>query len=166
MALTTKLAARFRSIGAAVVFLACTETAAIDINQHGLTGSWYEPAMSGEGIMLEVYPNAVAPGIGFLQGSWFTFKPIGYWDYDWEHRWYTFSGPVIGGQSSATLTIYQNVGGNFNAPPVTSAAAIGTVVLSFQDCGTATIQYSFTDGSHRPGTIPLTRLTPNATRPP
>ena len=162
-ALTTKLDALLRSIACAIAFLACTETAAIDINQHGLTGSWYEAAMSGQGIMLEVYPNAVAPGIGFLQGSWFTFSRIEPWDYDWEHRWYTFSGSVIAGESTATLTVYQNVGGNFDAPPATAAVPIGTVVLSFADCGTATMQYAFTDDTSRTGAIPLTRLTPNVT---
>ncbi len=136
---------------------------AVDLNQHGLTGTWYQPAMSGQGILLEVYPDAVAPSIGFLQGSWFTFKTIGVWDYDWEDRWYTFSGNAPAGQSSATLTIYQNVGGNFDAPPATSATPVGTVVLSFQDCVTATMTYAFSDGSNRHGVIPLVRVTPNVT---
>ena len=136
---------------------------AVDLNQHGLTGTWYQPAMNGQGILLEVYPNAVAPGIGFLQGSWFTFKQIGYWDYDWEHRWYTFSGSVPAGQSSAIVTVYQNVGGNFNSPPATPATPVGTAVLSFQDCATGTMTYTLDDGIDRHGVIPLVRLMPDVT---
>ena len=135
----------------------------LDLNQHGLTGSWYQPSTDGQGIEIEVYPNLVAPGTGLLQGSWFTF------DYAApggapSQRWYTFSGNVQTGQTSATpLTLYQNVGGNFNALPITSAVQVGTVLLSVADCMTATMAYTFTDGSARSGSIPLVRLTPNVT---
>src|SRR5512143_1134068 len=72
---------------------------AADLNRHGLTGSWYNPAASGQGIELEVYQDAIAPGIGYLQGSWATFA-IG-----WENgqRWYTFGGTVRTGQASSTF---------------------------------------------------------------
>ena len=29
----------------------------VDLNQHGLTGSWYEAATSGQGLEVEVFPN-------------------------------------------------------------------------------------------------------------
>jgi len=155
-------------------------TQRVDINQHGLTGSWYNPATSGQGIQLEVYPNMVAPGTGFLQGGWMTFGYVspadftagagatcGYWDYGCDYpapqRWYTFSGNVTAGQSSATLLLYKNVGGNFNALPATSAVVVGTVKLSFEDCTTTTMDYVFSDGSNLSGTIPLVRLMPNVT---
>jgi hypothetical protein len=170
-AFATKLKAlsclvRGLTMALAIVPVSLAGTArAFDLNQHGLTGSWYDPALSGQGIVLEVYPNAVGTGIGYLFGSWFTFEPIEYnWDYDGEQRWYTLGGDAPAGQSSATLTIYENVGGNFNTLPVTSAAAIGWAVLSFQDCATATMEYTFPfrDGS-RYGVIPLVRLTPDVT---
>ena len=31
--------------------------ATLDLNQHGLTGSWHEPPTSGQGIEVEVFPN-------------------------------------------------------------------------------------------------------------
>ena len=117
-----------------------------DLNRRGLTGSWYQPATSGQGVELEVYEDLVAPGTGYLQGAWFT--------YDYKaaggaasQRWYTFGGVVPTGQSSATLTLYQNVGGNFNALPVTSAVPVGNVVLTRVDCNHITMAYTFTDGS-------------------
>ena len=36
--------------------------AGLDINQHGLTGSWYEAATSGQGLEMEFFPDLVAPG--------------------------------------------------------------------------------------------------------
>lgn len=132
----------------------------IDLNQHGLTGSWYKPATSGQGIEVEVYPNQ-SPGAGFAQVSWFTYDSVAGGA---EHeRWYTLSGPVMSGQPNASLTIYQNLGGNFNAAPMTTAQPVGTATLSFDTCTSGQLSYSFTDGTARQGTIALTRLTQNVT---
>jgi hypothetical protein len=137
---------------------------AVDINQHGLTGSWYDPAAVGQGVEIEVFQDAIAPGVGYLQGSWATFA-VG-----WEigQRWYTFGGTVRTGQSGATFTLFENVGGGrFNAPPATKSTPIGTVALSFLDCSTASIRYQdvLWDRYWGPssGTMPLVRLTPNVT---
>jgi hypothetical protein len=133
----------------------------MNIDQQGLTGSWYQPVTSGQGIEIEVYPNLVNASTGFLQGSWFTYDttavsgPAG-------QRWYTFSGNAPAGSPGATLTIYQNVGGNFNAAPITTVVPVGTANITFSDCTNASFTYSFTDGRSS-GVIPLVRLTPNVT---
>jgi hypothetical protein len=133
-----------------------------NIDQQGMTGSWYQPATSGQGIEVEVFPDHVAPGTGFLQGGWFTFDDAASGSAD-HNRWYTFGGNVRAGDSAAVLHLYQNVGGNFNALPVTTSLQVGDVGLSFGDCMTAQLNYTFTDGSGRNGVVPLTRLTPNVT---
>jgi hypothetical protein len=135
--------------------------AGVELNQHGLTGSWYEPATSGQGFEVEVFPDLTAPGTGLTQVSWFTYDTTsGGADHQ---RWYTLSGPVVTGQSTAALTIYQNTGGNFNALPVTTAQAVGTATLRFDSCSSGSLAYTFTDGTGRADTIPLTRLTQNMT---
>jgi hypothetical protein len=132
-----------------------------DLNQHGLTGSWYEPITSGQGFEVEVYPDLLAPGTGLAQVSWFTFDAaVGGADHQ---RWYTLSGPVVTGRASASLTIYQNTGGNFNALPITGSHAVGSATLAFDSCTSGSLNYNFTDGSGRSGTVPLTRLTRNIT---
>ena len=132
-----------------------------DLNQHGLTGSYYEPATSGQGVELEVYPDLTAPGTGLAFLSWFTYDSVvGGAD---RQRWYTADGPVVTGQPSATLTINRNTGGNFNAPPITESNGVGTATLSFDSCTTGTLSYTFTDGSGRTGSIPLRRLTQSMT---
>ena len=132
----------------------------LDLNQHGLTGSWYEPVTSGQGIEVEMFPD-LSPGTGSTFVSWFTYDTIiGGVE---RQRWYTAQGPVVTGQPNAALTIYRNAGGNFNAPPVTTAQVVGTATLSFDTCASGQLAYAFTDGTGRTGRIPLTRLTQNAT---
>ena len=133
--------------------------ATISLNQHGLTGSWYKPATDGQGVEVEVFANPSGSGSTFV--SWFTYDTvIGGAE---RQRWYTAQGPVVTGQPNAALTIYQNTGGNFNAPPATNAQAVGTATLSFSNCDSGQLTYSFTDGTNRSGAIPLTRLTQNVT---
>ena len=67
------------------------------------------------------------------------------------------------GQPNASLTIFQNVGGNFNAPPITNGVPVGTATLSFATCTSGQLDYTFTDGSGRAGSIPLTRITQSVT---
>ena len=141
-------------------FSAIGPTPGPDMNQQGLTGSWYEPATDGQGFELEVYPNFVAAGTGYAFVSWFTYDTVvGGAD---RQRWYTLGGNVVNGQPAA-LTIYQNTGGNFNGPPVTNGIVVGTATLTFDSCTSGTLTYTFTDGSGRAGSIPLTRLTKNET---
>lgn len=133
-----------------------------DLNQQGLTGSWYEAAQSGQGFEIEIYPYLIAAGTGLLQGAWFTFDqaPAGGADHQ---RWYTFSGQTQSGAANVAVTIFQNTGGNFDAPPLTNPVAVGRGAVSFDSCTGASLDYTFTDGSGRSGMIPMTRLTPNVT---
>jgi len=133
----------------------------IDLDQHGLTGSWYDPRTSGQGFMVEVLPDLSSPGTGLVLVSWFTYDTVA--GGAERQRWYTAQGAVVTGQPTAALTIYQNTGGNFNAPPVTNAQAVGSATLSFDTCSSGQLTYVFTDGTGRAGTIPLTRLTQNVT---
>jgi hypothetical protein len=133
-----------------------------DLNRRGLTGSWYQAATSGQGVELEIYPDMITAGTGFVQGAWFTYDYRAA-DGAAAQRWYTFSGNVQSGQPSATLTLYENTGGNFDVPPVTNAMPVGSVVFSAADCDHTSMSYNFTDGSGRSGAIPMTRLLPNVT---
>ena len=127
-------------------------------NQHGFTGSWYEVATSGQGIEVEVYTG---PGPASMFVSWFTYDPTaGGADHQ---RWYTAFGNVVLGQPIVPLTIYQNTGGSFDAPPITNGQPVGTGTLYFDSCLSGSFSYSFSDATGRMGSIPLTRLTQNMT---
>ena len=75
----------------------------------------------------------------------------------------TAQGSVTTGQATAQLTIFQNTGGNFDAPPITNARAVGTATLRFDTCSSGHLDYAFSDGSGRSGTIPLSRAIQNVT---
>src|SRR5204862_7558910 len=97
-------------ISACLVPYGIARASAPDMNQQGLTGSWYEQATDGQGFEVEVYPDFVAPGTGYVFMSWFTYDTVTGGP---EHqRWYTLGGNVASGQA-ASLVIYQNTGGNF-----------------------------------------------------
>jgi hypothetical protein len=134
----------------------------LNLNQFGLTGTWYNSATTGQGFLLSFYPDLVGPGTGFLAGGWFTYDvaPAGGAD---RQRWYTFSGNAPAGAASAQVTIYAATGGNFNAAPKVPAVEVGQGMLQFADCGSGTFSYTFSDGSGRTGSIPLSRLTANVT---
>lgn len=82
--------------------------------------------------------------------SWFTYDTtVGGAG---QQRWYTAQGTVTTGQATAQLTIFQNTGGNFDAPPITGRA-VGTATLRFDTCSSGQLDYAFSDGSGRSGTF-------------
>jgi len=145
-------------IMSALLLASLSDAHAVNLNQHGITGSWYNAATGGQGIEVEVYPDFGNAGEGLLFAGWFTFDvaaPGG-------QRWYVLSGNVSGSIDSANLGIYTQYGGNFNAPPALgTAVSVGQATLQLSDCTHGTLSYTFTDG--RTGNIPLTRLTANVT---
>ncbi len=130
--------------------------AAPNLNQQGLTGAWYDPTMPGQGLLIETYPDLLGSGTGFVFGGWFTYEAVGGVE---QQRWYSFSGSITDGVSTAAVTIYRNTGGNFDAAPVTFAVEVGTGELRFDSCTAGRFDFSMSDG--RSGTMLLTRLLPD-----
>ena len=168
-----KFARSIRGVMLAIVVLPIAFASASVPLQRGLSGAWHQTAIPGQGIVLEVYPDAVAPGIAYVQGSWLTFYVPGHWDVCCDtsanaQNWFSFSGAAPATAASVALTLHANVGGDFNAPPVTSAEPAGTVVLRFSDCTTASMDWALSDlsgstGDPVSGTMLLTRLAPSIT---
>jgi len=128
----------------------------VNVNQEGLSGTWYNPATSGQGMQFQFSPDDDNPGDGTLFGAWYTYDVPGPPS---SQRWYSVQTELTGDAQSATVRIYRNTDGNFDAPPVTSAEQVGTGVLTFDTCDTGEFSYVFGDG--RVNTIPLRRLLPN-----
>jgi plastocyanin len=128
-----------------------------DLNQHGLAGAWANPATESQGVVMDVFPDLYAPGTGLLFGGWFTFDvtaPGG-------QRWYTVQGQVTDTDDSATMPIYQTLGGAFDTAQATTTTAVGQATIHFDDCSHGSLAYTFSDGSGRQGIVPLTRLLDN-----
>ncbi len=123
------------------------------INQ-GISGSWFEPATSGQGFLIDVDPT-----IDFIFVAWFTYndgenvKAIGSPD----QRWFSASGNYSG--NGANLPIFVSSGGVFDDPQSTTTKQDGTMNISFSDCGSGTIQYNIASAGLS-GTIPIQRALP------
>lgn len=149
------------TVGAVPNYSVVTSSAglSVNLNQHGLTGAWYNQSTSGQGFYLDALPDANGAGKGVLNAGWFTYDVTA----AGGQRWYSLQGEVTSTNPVASLTIYTGTGGNFSAGPSVSATAVGTATLQFVDCTHGVLRYTFTDGSNRKGFIGLTRLTGNPT---
>lgn len=137
-----------------VVQNADAQAGAVNPDQFGLAGAWYDPATSGQGLVIAAYPDVGGAGKGLLAAGWYTYdtSAVG------GQRWYSLQGAANAGAMSSSLDIYTAAGGNFNAPPTISASKVGSATLTFGDCAHAALTYSFSDGSARIGAINLTRI--------
>ena len=135
------------------------QAGAVNLDQHGVTGTWANLATSGQGLVMEVYPDFFGAGRGQLFGGWFTYDT----SVAGGLRWYTIQGEVAAGSPSAAMPIYQSLGGRFDAPQATTLTTVGQATLSLSDCMHGTLAYAFSDGSGRSGSIPISRLLSNIT---
>lgn len=123
-------------------------------NQQGVTGAWADLSTSSQGVVLEAFPS-----IGQFFGGWFTFDTTA----AGGQRWYTIQGNVNASSPTSDLQIYRFTGGRFDSAQASQMSAVGSVQMRFNDCSHATLDYHFSDGSGRNGTLDLTRLsTPTA----
>lgn len=123
--------------------------------EYGHTGSWYEPATSGQGMLLEVDPPR-----GAIQASWYTYDYAdARGDGSQTPTWYIAQGNLDG--TRAALTVFRTVGGRFDDPAATMTEAVGTLTLFVRSCNRIDAEYSLTlAGQARNGSIALERLTP------
>jgi hypothetical protein len=128
----------------------------VNLDQHALTGSWYNPATSGQGFEIEIYPDVGDPTQGILFAGWFTYDASGLH----SQRWLALTGPASAQIPTSNLQIYDVEGGNFAMPPALPPGyPLGIATLQFSDCNSGSVVYQFSDG--RSGIVPLVRLTPN-----
>jgi serine protease len=109
-----------------------------------LNGAWM-PVL-GQGLHINVLP--LDPTSNFMVvAKWSTFTPFTATNFVSEPRWYTLIGNYLPGSRRVdNMRIYQNVGGNLNAPPNTNGVDVGSASLEFLNCGTLRMQYQLTNG--------------------
>jgi hypothetical protein len=113
------------------------------------TGSWYDPAQSGHGLVLEVLPG------NSLLAYWFTFNPAGN-----QQAWFGGAG-TYSGNTATIMQVEQPTGGrwipNFN-PDTIVRHPWGTLTLTFTDCNHGKVDFNSVFG-YGSGSMDLTRLT-------
>jgi hypothetical protein len=135
---------------------------AIPFAQEGLTGTWYDPSTSGQGFELVIQSPEAIGGFPFF-GAWYTYDFSGI---STEQRWYSLQSASPSSTAPASFTIFRNTGGNFAAPPETTAERVGTGTLAFYSCTSGLLSYAFDPGfggdvTFFTGSIPIRRLMPN-----
>lgn len=114
-----------------------------------LSGMWWVPTRSGEGLMLEFgdvggRPHALV--------TWFTYA-------NGSQRWLAGSAPIAQGQSSVTIEVVRTSGADFGAlfdPDAVVRTQWGTLTLTARDCQRMDLDWSTTDGAS--GALALTRF--------
>lgn len=128
-----------------------------------LSGAWYDPNTSGQGLLVEVNPVG-----NYLAAAWYTFSPNGQATGGGaSQRWYTLqAAPLSPGSKTITnVDIYTRTGGVFDNAAPSTQSKVGSATLTFQDCNTATLTFSFSSGSSagQSGSINLQRVGPAPT---
>ncbi len=122
---------------------------------HG--GAWFNPATSGQGIVLEVLP-----ALNQLFAAWFTFDAADDADDGGKvgangQRWLTAQGGINGNR--AQLVLSETSGGAFDNAQATSTQSVGTLTIEFFDCASGRVDYSLDDGATIGG-FEIQRLAP------
>lgn len=119
------------------------------IPNDGLTGAWHNPAIPGQGLMVDIKTE-----IDLFFAAWFT--------YDNEQpgalRWLTVQG-ALGSGTNIEATVYNTTNGLFNALSETETVPVGTAEIHFLDCSTAVFSFQIDGGPS--GSIELERSVPN-----
>ncbi|MFI4970660.1 MAG: protease pro-enzyme activation domain-containing protein, partial [Lysobacterales bacterium] len=115
------------------------EPPGVNLDQHGLSGSWANPATAGQGLLMDIEPDFYGSGTGLLFGGWFTYDT----NVAGGRRWYTIQTVVRDGYLTEQSQIYLTQGGAFDSSLATDTSAVGNATLHFSDCMHGTLQYTF-----------------------
>jgi YVTN family beta-propeller protein len=132
------------------------EDTGFEINA-GLNDAWFEPATSGQGFFVTVYPNSRQLFLG-----WFTYdseRPaseglavLG----DPGHRWLTAQGPYEGNRAVLEVTLTR--GGEFDrGVPAPVRDSVGSLEVEFSSCNSGVLTYDLW-GADLQGVIPIERI--------
>lgn len=126
----------------------------------GLNDAWYDPATSGQGFFINVFPGQGEGGLVFL--AWFTFDAVRPGDDvaavlgGAGQRWFTAIGAYEGGRSTLELSVTR--GGRFDrAMPQPATETVGSLELEFTGCNRAIVRYDLPDAGLS-GEIELRRV--------
>jgi len=107
------------------------------------SGSWYDPATSGQGLEMTIIPGGGGSN-GLVFAAWFTFDPAGRSDDPIHQHWFTLQGDLANATSgTVTLPIYRIIGGTFDGTPTQNYSLVGHATLTMQACDKAQLDYQF-----------------------
>jgi N-acetylneuraminic acid mutarotase len=120
-----------------------------------VSGAWFDPARSGEGIILQFLPN------GQALATWFTYPAASDNNPGSEQAWLITDGSSIEGGKIKFARVLQPQGGVFGDafdPARITSPLWGTMELEFRDCNVMTLRYTG-PAAFGSGERTMTRLT-------
>jgi hypothetical protein len=107
------------------------------------SGSWYNPATSGQGLEMTIIPAGNGSN-GLVFTAWFTFDPAGQSDDPVHQHWFTLQGDLANAANGkVTLPIYRIIGGTFDSYPTQNFSQVGHATLTMLGCDAAQLDYQF-----------------------
>jgi hypothetical protein len=122
-----------------------------------LSGSWYEPATTGQGFFLEVLGHERLMFVGWF--TWDLQRPAGNVQAllgDPGQRWLTLFGNFA--EASAALDLEVSTGGVFDQGVAVNTVVDGSVEFEFHDCNSGQVSYDLGSAGGA-GVIPIQRVT-------
>lgn len=136
---------------------------AISLNRFGLSGSWYDPSSSGQGLVIEVAQPQLPTQAGVVFGAWFTYSKDVTQPNERGLRWYTIQSAPTNWTSSdfsANIAVLESGPASFMTPNPSGASIIklvGTGRIKFRSCNQGELTWDRCDvaGQPRPVGPPL-----------
>ncbi|HET7844504.1 MAG TPA: hypothetical protein VFL14_10165, partial [Xanthomonadales bacterium] len=115
--------------------VATTPRAGFDARQ---SGAWFDPATSGQGLMLTVDPQSA------LFGAWFTYDTPNTFDDSLHQHWLSLQADLANARDGTVVaTIYRSDGAGIDGGPVARTVRVGEATLTFQSCDRLRVDYRF-----------------------
>ncbi|MEO7934924.1 MAG: hypothetical protein ABIR27_01570 [Dokdonella sp.] len=107
-----------------------------------MSSNWYDPAASGEGIVLQIYERPNEPQTLVVSYSWSAYDPSG------VPFWLFGQVDIARGANTATSPIAYRTGGGLGGNSGSAGAPIiwGSATVSFPDCNHMTFTYASNPG--------------------
>ena len=113
--------------------------APVGANGEGISGAWFEPASSGQGLVFDAITEADT-----LFATWFTYDPEGAADDLHQQHWFTLQGP-LGRDGQGSLAIIRTTGGTLVEGPTHNSQRVGTATITRLGCDRLRLDYQFDD---------------------
>jgi hypothetical protein len=133
------------------------DSAPMDELNAGLNDAWFNPATSGQGFFVIVFPDIKQVFMGWF--AYDTERPAGDATAmlgEPGHRWLTAQGNYDGNRAELTVTMTK--GGIFDSGvPAPVSTADGTIVVEFAGCEAGTVSYDIPSIDSQ-GIVPIQRV--------
>ncbi len=109
------------------------------------SGAWFDPATSGQGLMVEVVPPSEDDD-GLLFAAWFTYDLSPASNDTISQDWFILQSHLSTANAGrAVVPIFRSIGGQHVRRATTNLFRVGEAELTFASCQSLTVAYRFDD---------------------